>query len=739
MRALKWTLLGVVIVVLLVIGSVGLIVATLDPNDYKEQISSKVEELTGRQLALDGDIQWSIFPWLGLNLGQSSLSNADGFGAQPFASLKEIDVQVALMPLLKKQVVARNVVLNGVTLNLQKNAQGKDNWSDLVEQGETKSQSTSDIEEAPADDKGALDIDIRGIEIVDANLSYDDQQSGQQFALSALNVSTSALKMAEPVKLVSDFDVKVNELAIEVEMAGELNLNPEGEVYSVEGLVIRQRLIGDAIPGGQQSAVARLDVDVNTNTQVVNVETLNLELLGLVLEGKFQLSQYLDNLRYQGELASNTFNLSQLMSQLGQVLPVTQDRDLLGATSIKLDMSGDANSLSVKPLIFKLDKSRLEGLVSVANFSQPKITFDLAVDSLDVDGYFPEPSETPADPVASEMPVGGGDAIALPIEMLRSLNIDGQLRVDQLTASKLLFQKANVTLKANGGHIQVAPLRADAYGGAAVINASLDVRGKTPVYKGDVNMSGVQSGDVLQALFNDPLVSGSATLMADVKTSGDAVSALKRGLNGTLQTKFSDGTIKGSKLSAKIIEARNFVRKLEGKSPLENKITDGTKFSVLSATADVAGGVLTNKDLSLVAPLFQASGEGVVDLAKETVDYTLGLGRPPKEGKESFFVPLKVSGPFSDLSFKLALDDVAKDFAKEELRQKEAELKAKANAEKARLKKKADAEKEKLKAEAEAKKAELKAKADQKVEEQKSKLEDQLKKELGDKLQNLLK
>ena len=52
----------------------------IDPNQYKGQIISQVKKETGRELAIPGDIKLSLFPWLGVQLGEVSLGNAAGFG-----------------------------------------------------------------------------------------------------------------------------------------------------------------------------------------------------------------------------------------------------------------------------------------------------------------------------------------------------------------------------------------------------------------------------------------------------------------------------------------------------------------------------------------------------------------------------------------------------------------------------------------------------------------------------------
>ena len=96
------TLVGAIILLGLV-ALIGLVVF-VNPNDLKPQINQAVTKFTGRQLLLGGDIKWSIFPWLGLQLNDAKLSNNPGFGDNPFAQIKKLDIQVRLLPLLHKQL-----------------------------------------------------------------------------------------------------------------------------------------------------------------------------------------------------------------------------------------------------------------------------------------------------------------------------------------------------------------------------------------------------------------------------------------------------------------------------------------------------------------------------------------------------------------------------------------------------------------------------------------------------------
>ena len=74
----------------------------------------------------------SVFPWLGLDIGQTRLSNAAGFEDPYMARMETVQVRVKLLPLLKKQLQVDTVRLNGLELNLARDKDGRTNWSDLA-------------------------------------------------------------------------------------------------------------------------------------------------------------------------------------------------------------------------------------------------------------------------------------------------------------------------------------------------------------------------------------------------------------------------------------------------------------------------------------------------------------------------------------------------------------------------------------------------------------------------------
>ncbi|HHA18646.1 MAG TPA: AsmA family protein, partial [Methylophaga sp.] len=103
----------IILVVIIVIAGLIALPFIVDPNDYKQEISDQVEKATGRTLTLDGDIGLSVFPWIALEMGPLSLSNAKGFKAEHFAKVEAAEIRIKLMPLLQKQLEMDTIVLDG--------------------------------------------------------------------------------------------------------------------------------------------------------------------------------------------------------------------------------------------------------------------------------------------------------------------------------------------------------------------------------------------------------------------------------------------------------------------------------------------------------------------------------------------------------------------------------------------------------------------------------------------------
>jgi AsmA protein len=80
-RALLFALAGVLAAVVIAVTWYAL---TFDPNAYRDDIAALVRDATGRELVIEGDLQATLFPSPGVEVGTVRLGQAAGFGTMPF-------------------------------------------------------------------------------------------------------------------------------------------------------------------------------------------------------------------------------------------------------------------------------------------------------------------------------------------------------------------------------------------------------------------------------------------------------------------------------------------------------------------------------------------------------------------------------------------------------------------------------------------------------------------------------
>src|SRR3990172_7914867 len=121
-------LIGIVFVGIL---AVAIALATLGQDTYKNWISGKLREATGRELQVNGDLEVDIFPWLGVTAADVTFSNRPGFSAAPFLRADSLAVRLKLLPLLWRRYEVDTIRIQGAEVNLEVDAAGERNWSDL--------------------------------------------------------------------------------------------------------------------------------------------------------------------------------------------------------------------------------------------------------------------------------------------------------------------------------------------------------------------------------------------------------------------------------------------------------------------------------------------------------------------------------------------------------------------------------------------------------------------------------
>ena len=126
---LRTILIALLVLVVVVLGGATVFVMSFDFNQYKGLIAQQVEQATGRSLTIKGDIALAFSLTPTLVADDLSLANATGGSRPEMVTVKRLEVQLQLLPLLSNQVRIDRLILDGADILLETDKSGHGNWA----------------------------------------------------------------------------------------------------------------------------------------------------------------------------------------------------------------------------------------------------------------------------------------------------------------------------------------------------------------------------------------------------------------------------------------------------------------------------------------------------------------------------------------------------------------------------------------------------------------------------------
>ncbi|MDD4952606.1 MAG: AsmA family protein, partial [Desulfovibrionaceae bacterium] len=515
-RGIKILLAAAGLLALLAVAGVVLVYVLVDPNDYKPEIVRLVKEQTGRDLVLEGDLGLSLFPGLSVTLGPARLGNAPGFGDRPFAVLKGASARLAIRPLIDGRVEVSHVRLDGLVLNLERDAQGRTNWDDLLAAGPGAPKAGADKAGAGAGQAGpekgpGLALSVDAIRIKDASVSWTEAEGGQVYRVDGVDLAVTNFAAGRSFDFTMSLGFAAKDPAIDgrAEVQGSAVLDPERDAYLVKGLKAEVRAKGGDLPGGRAEVLlGAADLRLDLARQLASLEGLSLSAYGLSARGKAVVSGFRDRVSAKGALEIPSFEPRQVLASLGVEGLRTADPEALSRAAAAVDFKASFDEFEASSLLVRVDASTVQGQGRITNFKNPIYALKARVDYLDLDRYLPPQEQAEARSGQSrsgQSRSGSGvgssgpqEREIIPVKLLRGLRLDADLSAAELKAFGLRMSDVVLRVHALDGRVDVKALNMDLYQGRVESSAGVDCRGQRPETKLEIKADKVEAGPLVR-------------------------------------------------------------------------------------------------------------------------------------------------------------------------------------------------------------------------------------------------
>jgi len=675
-RIVLWSIVGLIAVI--IVGGV-VLALSFDPNSFKPRVIAAVKQATGRDLILQGPINLGLSLQPTLVVRGASLSNPAGFSRPQMVTLEELDLKLALIPLLSHRVVVDRLVLVKPDILLEMNAQGQTNWQFTPEADTAPAQQPVAGE---AKEKAHTQISIADISVDNGTLTWRDDRSGRSAALGIaslranapspdanMHLAATATYNGAPFTLAGEFGplASLQNPAGTTPWPVQLQLAAAGGKLSADGAIAQPlqgrgyaikttasipdtAAIAPFFPGQKLPALHDVDLAAqiaDSGGPVPRISSLVLHvgpsdlsgsLAGLKLDKLDISAAALDQpvkIAAHANLGGSPLMLAGTIGAPATLMPGGKP-----GAPVPLDVSMQApgSSLSVK------------GSVGTRADGRSSVQAEVAADKIDADALRgalakpqSEPGTAPPGAPAPQSPTRASGTMIpetpIPFGPLRLADADVKLNIAQLKTGGSLYRAIAGHIVLRSGKLQIDPLSADVPGGHVTASLSADAMQQNPPVAIRAQMPALALQPLLAAMGKPEVINGTLNVQADLRGAGTTPHAIASTLDGSFSATMGKGTIDNRLLGSTLASVLREVNMLDlvgrgGTSQVECFV----------ANATVSHGVATLHPLAFASSLLTMDGGGSVNLGNETLDLRV---RPQgRVAGTEIVVPLRISGPW---------------------------------------------------------------------------------------------
>ncbi len=682
---MRYVLYGLIGLVLAAFAG-GVFIYMAAPTGYvRDRLVAEVKQRTGRDLIVRGSATFTVYPRLGVELKDVSLSGPPGLEKEFFVRMEKLKLAIPLLPLMKRELAIDEFLLVKPIIQLAVDEKGRRTW-DFTPPASAKVTARevpirgAKLEGDTAGSNAAepASVTVATSEAPDANRKLTDMLQG--FSLGNVRIEGGEVRYAnlltKSTQRFTQVDVKLSLSAIDApfEATGSL-------VWRKERLPFTAKL--ETLKSFLDGAPARLVLALDAEHLDARYDG-KLDLAGIaLLDGKLALKT--TSVRKVAQWAQvklppvgglGPLDLQTHLTIAGPSYTLTKAKLVLdGATAtgdLALDAGGVRPMLKGKLTIDKLDlnvylaDAAPSGKVAAKPKKKKMAKDEEATSDVTEAGAISDVDETAsvsetAEPVKSKKVSAGWSNAPIDVTGLKAIDADVTIAAGALFYQDIKLGKSRVVLVLKDGLLKSRLPEIQAYGGKGLGTIEIDGQSTVPRVKGNATINGVSALPLLTDAMALDWVAGNGSISLGFTARGRSQKALVQTLTGQGRFAFTDGAIVG-------LNIPQMVRGLgEGKAGgLQRDKTMKTDFSELSGTLSINKGIVTNKDLSLVGPLIRVAGAGTIDMPARSLDYAAmpkivaSLEGQGGEDSTGFTIPLRIQGPWAKPKIVPDLEGLAK-------------------------------------------------------------------------------
>jgi AsmA protein len=353
--------------------------------------------------------------------------------------------------------------------------------------------------------------------------------------------------------------------------------------------------------------------------------------LGISARGDLDLGRVDGTPVIDARLDIQPLSLGSFLAKLGWNLPPLTDPAVPGQMQAAVRFNYDGKQLAVRDFDLHLDDSRVRGTVDITALKPFQGKFDLVVDRINLDRYFPRGDDGPD---GDGHPWDAG-----------SVDLRGALTIGRLTLFDLeaVDVSARVTMNANA--LRFDPVQLTLYEGATAGLFEVSLDDSEPVWQTRATVNGAQLRQPLEILFHRPILSGKSDIEADLYQRRKKTGPTVAGLNGKLNFTVRNGRMHGVRIVSEAGDGR-------GQADTSDKTTDKDEpfqpFDLLEGHWTLTDGIAVGENHQLNATGLKMSAAGQVDFIQDHLDATLSV--------DLVAFPLvyySLEGPFGDIKVRM--------------------------------------------------------------------------------------